>query len=187
VIDFSGVKNVSVLNISVDVDFPSGSAPSYTQPVDILAAGQDRQKAGMPKMLTPNCLFYMKQFNEAPHLVGWDFNAQNVSTTPVTLSGNVTIVSEIQSRISQFETGSTYGTKAVEIAVGDTIVAQESFDTIVPSPAQAEVTLSFDTKKIANGDYKLEYRCIGGDGKYGEVLKQYRDVGRLIVPITIKN
>jgi hypothetical protein len=54
VIDFSGVKNVSVLNISVDVDFPSGSVPSYTQPVDILAAGQDRQKAGMPKMLTPN-------------------------------------------------------------------------------------------------------------------------------------
>lgn len=71
--------------------------------------------------------------------------------------------------------------------MGDTIVAQEAFDMIVPSPAQTEVSLSFDTKNIPNGSYNLEYRCISGDGKYGEAFKMYRDGGRMIIPVKIKN
>ncbi|HEX2909273.1 MAG TPA: fibronectin type III domain-containing protein [Chloroflexia bacterium] len=134
-----------ILNIHVELDFPKGKAPAYTQPDQIYqtAAMPDMPEVGMGATVE-------KIGSKKAELAG---KADEDKAKQVyQLSGIAPITFRVQGEVAMRATGKNPGAAKVQLRLNKEVMFEQKLN----GAPYSELTYNFDTTKYANGRYQLD-------------------------------
>jgi hypothetical protein len=179
----------------VEVDFPSGSVPSFTQPTGYLK----QPPAPMFPVIGPTSSYSYVNDNRKPvEADSTDVNAQlHIGTdaadgpgTHQVLSGISKIGMHIDNVRPLTMSGRNWGISKVEMEVDGKVVQTIDTSTVSPAP-ESHLEFQLDTTKLSNGEHQLYIRAYDVGGNRGR--EGYDKIGEGSTPtehtiqFTVKN
>lgn len=189
-------------NVHIEVEFPSGPEPAYTQPAEALGRsplltlppmGPDAYIQSIDDGINGPWNYYRETVTEfvngsedQPPIVNW--------RTPVRGTVRVNVGAHLFRAMAGFR--QNLGIARVELLVDGMVAASMDTNAAVPSPEigagphnptqpfQSAVNLMVDTTRFANGAHQFEARAYDSMGNYGRLLSQYTTP---IINVTISN
>jgi hypothetical protein len=158
------MKQSGVLDLHLEVDYPSGHAPPYTQPAEI-AAMQNLPMINIPDMewVGPSVVFrntssfnftyvYDSTHSDATHQPGKWLQVSGLIYLPIRAGGDLALSSS----------GKQCGITRIQILADDRLVATIPTDAKCPAIG-GEYDLPLDTRQLSNGHHEISLRGTPGN------------------------
>lgn len=147
------------LNIHIEIDFPSRSAPAYTQPADVYGMPVRPIPPRIP--VGPSVIIEAVNGNRVWPILRGPYRGPNSPTLPV--SGIIEVEVLANEQICAMATGHYVGLRELEVWMENTLVQRIRTDLQSPTPG-GRYFVTLDTRLFPNGVNRLFIRGLNAQG-----------------------